>query len=473
MTAFCSVRMAHDRSRMSPQSGRAKEPFEFNGLGVEEVLRRRQESGANALPRPARAALWRRLLAQFVHFFAVMLWSAGGLAILAGMPQLGFAIFVVIVLNALFAFAQEYRAERASEQLRDLLPRRVTVVREAKRQRIDATELVPGDLVVLDAGDGISADLRLEQVHGLAIDTSTLTGESVPANPAVGEAVLAGTFVVEGEAIGIVTATGRATRLAHIAQMTVEKPRPVTPLGRELNRVVRVISLVCLAVGFAFLAVALLVGIRLTDAFLFALGVTVALVPEGLLPTISLSLALGAQKMAARGALVRRLESVETLGSTTFICTDKTGTLTRNEMSVTQAWTPHGEASIEGTGYDPAGRVRADPRVLPVVRELVRAAALHGRGRALRRGGRWLRRAVRWRLRSMCVLAASTSMSSRTRPRGRSSSGFRSILVVVECRWSSAIASSSKGHPKPCSSAVTASAMPGTPWRGWRNAAHG
>jgi magnesium-transporting ATPase (P-type) len=375
---------------MSPQSGRAKEPFEFNGLGVEEVLRRRQESGANALPRPARAALWRRLLAQFVHFFAVMLWSAGGLAILAGMPQLGFAIFVVIVLNALFAFAQEYRAERASEQLRDLLPRRVTVVREAKRQRIDATELVPGDLVVLDAGDGISADLRLEQVHGLAIDTSTLTGESVPANPAVGEAVLAGTFVVEGEAIGIVTATGRATRLAHIAQMTVEKPRPVTPLGRELNRVVRVISLVCLAVGFAFLAVALLVGIRLTDAFLFALGVTVALVPEGLLPTISLSLALGAQKMAARGALVRRLESVETLGSTTFICTDKTGTLTRNEMSVTQAWTPHGEASIEGTGYDPAGRVRADPRVLPVVRELVRAAALHGRGRALRRGGRWL-----------------------------------------------------------------------------------
>jgi magnesium-transporting ATPase (P-type) len=173
----------------------------------------------------------------------------------------------------------------------------------------------------------------MDEVHGLSIDTSTLTGESVPVTPQVGQSVLAGTFAVEGEGIGRVTATGRWTRLAQIAQLTAAKPRPVTPLTLELNRVVRVIAMVCLSVGSIFLAIALLVGIQLTDAFLFALGVTVALVPEGLLPTVSLSLAMGARKMAARGALVRRLESVETLGSTTFICTDKTGTLTRNEMS--------------------------------------------------------------------------------------------------------------------------------------------
>jgi magnesium-transporting ATPase (P-type) len=335
-------------------------------------------------------ALWRRLLAQLVHFFAVMLWIAGGLAILARMPQLGFAIFVVIILNGLFAFLQEYRAERAAERLRDLLPRRVTVIRDARRQNIEAEDLVPDDVVVLHAGDRVSADMRLGDVHALAVDTSTLTGESVPVNPQAGDDLLAGTFVVEGEGFAVVTAIGRSTRLAQIAQMSVAKPRPATPLALELARVVRVIAFTCLAVGLLFLAVAVLVGIELTDAFLFALGVTVALVPEGLLPTVSLSLAMGAQKMAARGALVRRLESVETLGSTTFICTDKTGTLTRNEMSVTEAWTPQGWASIEGTGYEPAGNVHAERRVLSRLDELARAAALHGHGSPILRDGRWV-----------------------------------------------------------------------------------
>ena len=140
--------------------------------------------------------------------------------------------------------------------------------------------------------------------------------------------------------VGIVTATGNSTRLAQIAQMTAAGQRPPSPLALELDRLVRIIALVAVAVGSVFLVIALLVGIRLSDGFLFALGVTVALVPEGLLPTVTLSLAIGAQRMAARGALVRRLESVETLGSTTFICTDKTGTLTQNEMSVVEAWTP-------------------------------------------------------------------------------------------------------------------------------------
>jgi magnesium-transporting ATPase (P-type) len=374
----------------APTERMAAGALDVTGLSADEVQRRRQESGPNLLPRPARIALWRRLLDQLVHFFALMLWIAGGLAILAGMPQLGAAIFVVIVLNGVFAFLQEYRAEKASDELRDLLPRRVTVIREARRQSIDATELVPGDVVVLNAGDAVSADLRLIDVHGLAVDTSTLTGESIPTSPRIGDAALAGTFIVEGEAIAIVIATGRGTRLAQIAYLTVARPRPVTPLAIELSRVVRIIALVCLAVGSVFLAIAVLVGIQLTDAFLFALGVTVALVPEGLLPTVSLSLALGAQKMAARGALVRRLESVETLGSTTFICTDKTGTLTRNEMSVVEAWTVQGEVSIEGTGYDPIGAIHADPHLLPLLSELAWSAALHGHGTPVCHDGRWL-----------------------------------------------------------------------------------
>jgi calcium-translocating P-type ATPase len=367
-----------------------RRPFESQGLAREDVERRRKISGLNLLPRPRQVPLWHRLLSQLVHFFAVMLWVAGGLAILAGLPQLGLAIFVVIVLNGLFAFVQEYRAEKASERLHDLLPRRVTVMREGRRQSIDAVELVPGDVVALTAGDRISADMRVSLAHGLFLDTAMLTGESEPTTAQPGEQVFAGTFAVEGEAVGIVTATGRSTRLAQIAQMTAAGRRPPSPLAIELNRVVRVIAVIALAVGFLFLIIAWLVGISLTDAFLFALGVTVALVPEGLLPTISLSLAIGAQRMAARGALVRRLESVETLGSTTFICTDKTGTLTRNEMSVTEVWTSQGSATVEGTGYDLSARVHAEPGLLSRLKELAWAGAVHAHGHAVFREGRWV-----------------------------------------------------------------------------------
>lgn len=360
------------------------------GLSGDEAQRRRRQFGLNRLPRPPQVPLWRRLVAQLVHFFALMLWIAGGLAIFAGMPQLGIAIFIVIVLNGSFAFIQEFRAEKAAERLRDLLPRRVTVIRDGAQQAIDASELVPGDAVFLTAGDRISADMRVVSAHALLVDTSTLTGESVPTTPTGDEPLFAGTFVIEGDAVAVVTATGESTRLARIAQLTTSGRRPQTPLAIELNRVVRVVAIICLAVGLVFLTIAVLVGIRLTDAFLFALGVTVALVPEGLLPTVSLSLAIGAQRMAARGALVRRLESVETLGSTTFICTDKTGTLTRNEMSVVEAWTPMGAARIEGTGYEPSGVVQADPELMPRLKELAWAAALAVNGRATRQEGRWI-----------------------------------------------------------------------------------
>jgi len=206
-----------------------------------------------------------------------------------------------------------------------------------------------------------------------------------------GEA-FAGTFVVEGEGAAMVASTGSGTRLAGIASLTRAGTHPRSPLAQELDRVVRTVAVIAIGVGGVFFAVSLLIGTPPSAGFLFAIGVTVALVPEGLLPTITLSLAMGAQRMATRDALVRRLESVQTLGSTTFICTDKTGTLTRNEMSVVEAWTPAGQAAVSGSGYEPAGSVEAEETILPALRNLALTAVRCSIGRAVRHEGRWVAR---------------------------------------------------------------------------------
>jgi magnesium-transporting ATPase (P-type) len=341
-------------------------------------------------PRPPSAA--RRLIAQVVHFFALMLWVAGVLAFLAGLPQLGVAIFVVVVVNGVFAFVQESRAEHAAERLRDLLPRRATVLRDGLIQEVDAAELVTDDVVLLEAGDRVSADLRVIESHRLAVDASLLTGESIPVQTSCDDQLFAGTFVVEGAGRARVEATGERTRLGAIALLTRAGHRPRSPLAHELDRVVRAVALIAVGVGFAFFGIALAVGSPASDGFLFAIGVTVALVPEGLLPTVTLSLAMGAQRMARRHALIRRLESVETLGSTTFICTDKTGTLTCNEMAVVEVWTPEATTRIAGSGYDPTAALQLDDAVVPSLRRLGGAAAACSTGQAVQRDGRWVAR---------------------------------------------------------------------------------
>ncbi len=359
------------------------------GLTTAQAAERLKAEGPNRLPRAKSVSPWRQLLAQMTHFFAAMLWVAGGLAIVAGMPQLGFAIFLVIVVNGLFAFTQEHRAERASEALRDLLPRQASAVRDGLPVTVDATELVREDLVVLRPGDRVSADMKVVEAHSLLLDLSTLTGESEPQAVNTDDAIWAGTFVVEGEGRGVVTHTGRATRLGGIAVLTREGTRPRSPLARELDRLVRTITFIALGVGVGFFLIALAVGTSASDGFLFAIGVTVALVPEGLLPTVTLSLAAGAQQMARRNALVRRLEAVESLGSTTFICTDKTGTLTSNEMAVVQAWTPLGTAVITGSGYEPTGTVEASDEVRVALWELAVAGVHCSDGRSVLENGRW------------------------------------------------------------------------------------
>ncbi|WP_218591881.1 cation-translocating P-type ATPase, partial [Pseudonocardia oceani] len=343
--------------------------------------------GPNTLPAPRPPSPLRQFVRQLTHFFALMLWVAAGLAVVGGMPQLGIAIAVVVVVNGAFAFVQEYRADRAGQRLRELLPLRVTVLRDGERREVPAAELVRDDVVLLTAGDRVCADLRLEHVAALAVDEATLTGESVPVHPEAGATAWAGTFVAQGEARAVVTATGAHTRLAGIAAMTRRAHRPPGPLAVRLDQVVRVIAVIAVAVGALFLALSWWLGMGLTAGFLLAVGVTVALVPEGLLPTVTLSLARAAHVMAGRNALVRRLESVETLGSTTVICTDKTGTLTAGQMSVVRVWTPAGAASVHGTGYDPDGAVDAEPGAEAAVAELAVSAARCAEGRAVLRDG--------------------------------------------------------------------------------------
>ncbi len=181
------------------------------GLTSEQVIARRAAEGPNRLPVARPVPAWRRFAAELVHFFALLFWVAGALAFVAGLPQLGLAVFVVILLNATFAFAQEQRAEHAAERLRDLLPRNVMVIRDGRRQFVVAEDLVVGDVVVLTEGDRISADLHIDETHALAVDTSMLTGESVPTRPDTGQVVWAGCFVTEGEARATVTATGSRT----------------------------------------------------------------------------------------------------------------------------------------------------------------------------------------------------------------------------------------------------------------------
>ena len=324
------------------------------GLSSDVAAARRDADGPNRLPEPRRPSVVRRFLGELTHFFAIMLWTAGILALMAGLPELGVAIFAVIVLNAAFAFAQQARADRAADRLRAMLPARVSVRRDGRRQIIEAEDVVVGDLLLLESGDRVPADATVAVANRLLVDTSMLTGESAAGAVGTGETLYAGTFVVEGEARAVVVATGERTRLAGIARLTTASPKPVTPLARGLEALVRLIAAIAVGVGGLFFLISLLVGNPLQDGFVFAIGVTVALVPEALLPTVTLSLAWGAEQMAKRQILVRNLEAVETLGSTTFVCTDKTGTLTQNRMEVVEAWAPAGGVQVAGTGYEPA-----------------------------------------------------------------------------------------------------------------------
>jgi calcium-translocating P-type ATPase len=355
------------------------------GLSSREAERRLVAHGPNELRRRGGRRWPRQLAKQFVHPLALLLWLAAALAFVAGTPALGIAIVAVIVLNALFAFFQERQAEQAVEALGRYLPQQAAVRRDGARRLVDARELVPGDVLLLAEGDRISADARLLS-GAVDVDLSTLTGESQPVfrsaefADATGpllearELVFSGTACVGGEAEALVFATGMQSELGRIAALSERVEADESPLEHQVRRVAWIIALVAVVAGLAFLPIGwLAAGLPLQDAFTFAVGLIVANVPEGLLPTLTLALAVGVAGLARRGALVKRLSAVETLGSTTVICTDKTGTLTENRMRATRIWTPLGELDLEAGG-DVAAAVDADP-VLGFLARAIAAAS--------------------------------------------------------------------------------------------------
>jgi P-type Ca2+ transporter type 2C len=363
-----------------------------SGLGDEGAATRLMDDGPNAMPRIARRPWYVEFAANFIHLFALLLWAGAALAWVAGMPQLAWAIVAVIVINGCFSYWQEYQAERAVEALEALLPRHVTVRRGGRELAIPATDVVRGDLLVLTEGQAIPADARVVLSERLRVDASSLTGESrptprssetAPTTDGVVESlpnlVFAGTSVASGRGEAVVFGTGAATEFGRIAQLTQSQRERPSPLEQELHRVTRVVTGLAVAFGMIFFVIGTSAGgLTKAAAFLFAVGIIVANVPEGLLPTLTLALALGVRRMARRNALVKRLSAVEALGAATVILTDKTGTLTENEMTVRQLWTLGGEYGLSGTGYDLDGKLEgleASADGTDVV-EVLRVAAL-------------------------------------------------------------------------------------------------
>ncbi|MFE9924814.1 cation-translocating P-type ATPase [Streptomyces sp. NPDC005774] len=362
------------------------------GLTPADATALQARLGPNELPSAGRSRVWRQLAGQFTDLFALVLLVASAITFLAyglqdpreaGTLQLAVAILCVVVLNAAIGFAQEYSAERTAESLQAMVRHTCRVLREGERREVSSQELVPGDVVVLEAGDAVPADCRLVEVHEVSVNNAALTGESdaagrtahpVAAGPVLQarNCVFMGTDVVAGSAKAVVFATGTATEFGKIFRLTAAAPRQRTPLQRQVALMARRVAGTALAIGALLFLVRLPTGQPFVETFVFALGVMVALVPEGLPATMSVSLAIGVRRMARRHALVKQLLAVEALGSTTVVCTDKTGTLTRAEMTVVRVWAGGAEHTVTGVGYAPDGEV-ADPEP---VRGLLRAAAL-------------------------------------------------------------------------------------------------
>ena len=321
------------------------------GLSGKEAAMRLAAAGPNVLRETGGETPLRRFLRQFTNFFAVLLVIGAALSLVAehydpgqGNIYIGLALGVVVILNAVFTFLQEYQAERIMEGFKEMLPLRVKVLRDGRQEEILARDLVPGDVMVLEEGDRVPADGRLVELNALKVDNSPITGESEPKSRSLESThdemlssrnmVFSGTLVQTGNGKALVFATGMDTQIGRIAHLTKETRTVASPLRQDLDHFIQVISCIAIGLGVIFFALSLLVHGSFMASLVFAIGIIVANVPEGLLPTVTLCLSLAARRMARENALVKRLEAVETLGSTTVICTDKTGTLTQNRMSV-------------------------------------------------------------------------------------------------------------------------------------------
>jgi len=365
-----------------------------DGLAPPEAAKRLARYGPNQLPAPRPPSTLARLAAQVHNVLIYALLISAVLSLAFGHVLDAGVILGVVVLNATIGVVQEGRAERALSAIRAMIDPHATVLRAGRRHSIPAAEVVPGDVVLIEAGDRVPADLRLLRAHSLRLDEAPLTGESVPVDKQV-EAVAedaplaerlsmaySGTLVVAGQGMGVAVATGTATELGRISTLVGRVAALETPLLRQMSRFGRQVTGAILVLSAAVLAYAVLVrGIPLPEAFMVVVGMAVAAIPEGLPAIQTIALAMGVRRMAARHAIIRQLPAVETLGSVAVICTDKTGTLTRNEMTAVSVLTPLGAYSASGAGYVPDGRFREGGQLLDPARhhdliELARAGVL-------------------------------------------------------------------------------------------------
>lgn len=340
------------------------------GLSEDAAARRLADFGPNTLPEAHGRSAVMRFLSQFNNALIYFLLAAAAAALLLNHAVDALVIVAVVVVNAVVGFIQEGRAEKALSGMESLISDHAHVVRDGIRESVDAASLVPGDVVMLDAGDRVPADLRLIRVRGLAVEEAALTGESVASektdSPVNADASLAdrtpmaysGTLVARGQATGVVIATGTRTEIGRISDMLRAVPELVTPLLRQIDRFATKLTLAISLGGVALFAFAVLVrGFDWVDALIAVVALAVGAIPEGLPAVITITLAIGVQRMAARKAVIRKLPAVETLGATSVICTDKTGTLTRNEMMVVRVIAGPHELHVEGAGYAPEGAI--------------------------------------------------------------------------------------------------------------------
>jgi magnesium-transporting ATPase (P-type) len=389
------------------------------GLTAAEAARRLQRYGRNELEAEAPVPAWRRFLAQFADPLIYLLLVAVVVAIAAwafdgadGIPYDAVVIVAILLLNAVLGYLQEARAEEAVSALQRMAAPTAGVRRDGREQRIPTGEVVPGDVLVLAEGDAVSADGRLVEAASLMVDESALTGESEPVlkdpsplarTPALGDRlnmVFSGTAVTRGRGVAIVTATGMATEMGNVARTLGRTEVEQTPLQREMAYVGRTLGLAVTVIAIVVVAAIFLIAdieraSDVVNVLLVGVSLAVAAVPEGLPAIVSVVLALGVQRMARRNAIIKRLSSVETLGSASVVCSDKTGTLTENEMTIQVAVTASGEVEVTGTGYRPVGELRTDGHglgegaLLDEMRVLIGAGSLANDATVLEEDGQW------------------------------------------------------------------------------------
>ena len=378
-----------------------------SGLTDDEVSARLQQYGPNKLPQAPQTGTFTRFIKQFANLLVIVLIVAGVLTALLQHWIDTFVIFGVVIVNAIIGVIQEGKAEKAMDSIRNMLALKAAVIRNGKRRTLEGDNLVPGDIVLLEAGDKVPADLRLLRSHGLAIQESLLTGESLPVEKhtkAVSEdaglgdrecLAFSGTSVTAGQGMGVVIATGATTEIGRIGGLLSDVQKLTTPLVEQMDVLAKWITGIILAIA----VVLLLVGTWIleqpfTELFLAVVGLSVAAIPEGLPAVLTITLAVGVQSMAKRNAIVRVLPAIETLGSVSVICSDKTGTFTRNEMMVVSAVTQDAHFEVDGEGYAPVGDILLDgePAALQqhqVLRDMARLSALCNDAEIHSKSGQW------------------------------------------------------------------------------------